>query len=192
MAEIDRLDWHRYLGSSVMGLLVFRLYWGFFGSSTARFTDFVRRPGAVWAYARKLPSRSSIFRVGHNPLSGWSILAILVLLGTQVSLGLFAVDLDGLESGPLSHLVSFDAGRRLARAHRLTSTVLLCMALLHVSAVLFYWIYKRDNLIEAMLRGDRRAPEGWEAEASFVPMWRTAPGILLALACLFWLASSGS
>ena len=105
-AEIGNLELHRYSGYSLLALVVFRVYWGFVGSSSARFNHFIKGPSSVFRYVRG-PSPESL---GHNPLGALSVIALLVLLLTQVTLGLFAVDVDGLESGPLSHLVSFEAG----------------------------------------------------------------------------------
>ena len=96
--KLERMDVHILLGQAMLGLVLFRLIWGLIGSSTARFSGFVRGPRAV---ARYLAGRGgTVF--GHNPLGGWSVLAMLPLLAVQVGLGLFATDEDGLVSGPLS------------------------------------------------------------------------------------------
>ena len=107
--ETGRLEWHRWSGYTLTGVILFRIYWGFFGSSTARFARFVRGPRGVIDYLR---GRWAV-AAGHNPLGSWSVLALIVLLVTQVALGLFAVDVDGIESGPLSTYVSFEMGRTL-------------------------------------------------------------------------------
>src|SRR3954466_14244874 len=79
-AESGRLEWHRWSGYALLGLVVFRLYWGFFGGSTARFGNFVRGPRAMLDYAcgRLAPAP------GHNPLGALSVLALLALLLVQV------------------------------------------------------------------------------------------------------------
>ena len=105
--ETGRLEWHRWSGYGLLGLVAFRIYWGFFGSSTARFRQFLRGPRTVIGYLRGAWPPAP----GHNPLGALSVLALLALLATQIVLGLFAVDVDGIESGPLSLYVSFDAGR---------------------------------------------------------------------------------
>src|SRR5262249_5537036 len=96
-AEYQHMDLHRYSGYTILGLLVFRLYWGIAGSETARFANFVKGPRAVADYLR-----SKTKSIGHNPLGALSVVALLTLLVAQVALGLFSVDVDGLESGPLS------------------------------------------------------------------------------------------
>jgi cytochrome b len=159
-ATNGQMDLHRYSGFAVMGVLVFRLYWGFAGPETVRFSSFVKGPRAVWGYARGLPVRRPSHAVGHNPLGGLSVLALLTLMLGQVGLGLFAVDTDGLESGPLSSLVSFDFGRACAELHGVLFNVILGVVALHVAAVLFYLAYKRENLIAPMIVGRRRFPSG--------------------------------
>ena len=97
---------------------------------------------------------------GHNPLGALSVLVLLGLLLTQIVLGLFAVDVDGIESGPLSTYVSFDTGRVAAEWHEALFDVLLWLIGLHVAAVLFYLLYKKENLVGTMLHGMRAFPSG--------------------------------
>ena len=160
-ADAGKMDYHRFSGYGLLGLLTFRIYWGFAGSSTARFVNFVKGPAAIRAYLRLLPARMDARRPaqpGHNPLGALSVLALLTLLASQVVLGLFAVDVDGIESGPLSSRVSFDAGRYCAKLHARNFNLLLAFVILHVAAVLFYLVYKRENLIAGMFHGRRAFP----------------------------------
>lgn len=144
---------HRAAGYTILGLLVFRIIWGFVGSDTSRFTNFVKGPAAAWRYARSLPARVSDEAYGHNPLGAWSVVLMLLALVAQVGLGLFTVDTDGLESGPLSDYVDFDTGRLAAHWHHRMFNVVLALIVLHVAAVLFYAIWKRRNLVKPMITG---------------------------------------
>lgn len=163
------LDWHRLIGYTLLALILFRLLWGLFGSTTARFASFVRAPRVVYGYFRDdLLQRNGAAHPGHNPLGGWSVVAMLSLLLMEVGLGMFAVDVDGIESGPLSYLVSFQTGRLVSRLHDLGFNFLLGLIALHVVAVLFYLAHKRDNLILPMLIGRR----GWTGDQ---PTLRFAP-----------------
>lgn len=150
-AEARLLDWHRRSGYAVLTLILFRLLWGYFGSAPARFSTFVRGPRAVAHYARhELFSRAAPVGVGHNPLGGWSVLALLAAMLVQALLGLVAVDVDGIESGPLSAWVSFDTGRLASQAHGILFNVLLVLIVLHVAAILFYLVRKRANLVAGL------------------------------------------
>jgi cytochrome b len=184
----ENMTVHRWSGYSVLGLLIFRIYWGVFGSQTARFASFVKGPKAVAAYARTMGSREGVETPGHNPLGALSVVAILIFLVAQVSLGLFAVDIDGLESGPLSHLVEFETGRLAAEWHELTFRVLQVLVVLHVAAVVFYLVWKRQNLITAMITG-RRAFAA-DPGLKFAPWWSLAIGAAIAVA-VAWLISKG-
>src|SRR4051794_14728900 len=78
-AEQRLMDWHRYSGYTMLGLLTFRIYWGVAGSSTARFTRFVADPRAVIDYLRQ--SREQRARiVGHTPLGSWSVVVLLLAM----------------------------------------------------------------------------------------------------------------
>src|SRR5688500_16173521 len=184
-AEERAMDWHRYSGYALLGLLVFRIYWGFAGSSSARFSTFVRGPGSVVSYLRG--SGEQHRDAGHNPLGGWSVAAMLTLMLAQVLIGLFVSDVDGIESGPLSHLVSFDTSRTLAEIHEIVFNAILALVALHIAAILFYLLAKRDNLIAAMLTGKRRAAK--MTSMTPVPAWRVIPGIALAASVVWWVAT---
>lgn len=185
-AEINRLDYHRYSGYLLLGLLIFRIYWGLAGSSTARFSRFIKGPRAILSYLRGQTTTPA----GHNPLGALSVVALLSLLAIQITLGLFAEDVDGLESGPLSHLVSFEVGRACANWHATVFDLLLWMIGLHVAAVLFYVFYKKQNLIGAMLHGRREYSQQPETPIVFASAVRAAVGVVLA-AALTWVIAQG-
>lgn len=176
-ASTHRMDYHRYSGYALLGVLVFRVFWGIAGSSTARFAHFVKGPRTVWRYVR---ASSTTVAVGHNPLGAWSVMTLLGLLATQVGLGLFAVDVDGIESGPLSSLVSFEVGRMCAETHAVVFNALLTFIALHLGAIAFYWLIKRDNLIAPMITGWK----SWRAttlpSVEFAPWWLGLIGVCLA------------
>lgn len=176
-AENNDLEWHRYSGYALLGLLVFRVYWGFFGSGTARFANFVKGPRTVWSYLR---GTSTDATPGHNPLGAVSVIVLLLLLIAQVTLGLFTVDVDGIESGPLSHLVSFDAGRACAEVHENLFNVLLAFIGLHIAAVLYYLLFRRHNLIASMIHGKRDVPAGTPASLARVSWPKLLVGLVLA------------
>lgn len=157
-AEEEMLDWHYRIGLAVLGLVVFRLVWGFIGSSTARFARFVRGPRTIVAYLR---GRTG-FVLGHNPLGALSVLALLAMVALETTLGLFASDEDGFLIGPLAGLVSEDTAETLTELHEDVFDYLLVLIGLHVAAIAFYLLAKRENLVGPMLSGRRIAPPGTE------------------------------
>jgi cytochrome b len=177
-------DLHLLLGEVALGLILFRLIWGLIGSSTARFAGFVRGPGAILAYLRGARPAG----VGHNPLGALSVLALLFLLANAVGLGLFAIDEDGHAPGPLSHLVSYDSARILAERHEQVFWILVGFVGLHVAAILYYLVVRRDNLVTPMVTGARAAAQG-EAPMIAAPAWRFAIAASLAF-LLTWVIAA--
>jgi cytochrome b len=157
-ATESQMQWHRFSGYGILTVVLFRIYWGFVGPITARFIHFVRGPAVVIGYSRSLLKRSSARIMGHNPLGGWNVVMLLFVLLLQALLGVFAVDVDGIESGPLSYLVSFETGRAAAKLHGRVFNVLQIFIVLHLAAILFYHFYKRQNLTAAMIVGTGRLP----------------------------------
>jgi cytochrome b len=186
--ETGHLSWHRLAGYAALGLVLFRIWWGLFGSQTARFSSFVRGPRAVAAYASRLLERQDP-SLGHNPMGGWSVIALIILLLAECLLGLFSVDIDGLESGPLSWMVSFDLGRLAAQWHHWLFDALLALIAVHLLAILFYLTVRRENLIWAMIGGYKRAAPP-SRPLRFAPWGRAVLGIVLA-AAIAWALAAG-
>ena len=181
--EAGRLEWHRWSGYLLLGLVVFRVYWGFFGSSTARFAGFLRGPRTIASYLRGTWPPTP----GHNPLGALSVLALIVLLILQVTLGLFAVDVDGIESGPLSLYVSFEAGRAAAEWHEAVFNVLMGFIVLHILAIAWYKFVRKEKLLAAMFHGTRTYPVQLPPVKAASAV-RFVVGVLLA-AALAWAVS---
>lgn len=153
--EQGLMDWHRRLGLTLVGLLVFRLVWGFVGPWTARFLPMLQRLGSVPNYVREIVSGEHRPTFGHSPLGVLSVFALLALLCFQVTTGLFSVDVDGLESGPLAIFVSFDTGREIADLHELNFDFLTAFIVLHILAILAYRYLLNDRIIRPMITGYR-------------------------------------
>ena len=140
-------DWHIWSGCAVLTLLIFRLLWGFVGSSTARFASFVRGPLAL---RDNLRGRWS--GIGHSPLGAISVLAMFLAVAVQVALGLVSEDEDGLYTGPLYRLVSTDTSDNARDLHELWFNVILAFIVLHVAAIIYYRLRGR-KLTKAMITG---------------------------------------
>lgn len=183
-AEEEMMDVHMLLGQTMLGLILFRIFWGLLGSSTARFSGFVRGPRAILAY---LGGRAKA-GVGHSPIGALSVMAMLGALAVQVGLGLFASEDDGLYQGPLSHFVSYDTAEEIAEIHEAWFNVILALIGLHLAAILFYLLVKRDNLVGPMVTGGRDGGEG-EAPMAPAPAWRFLLAAGAALGLTLWIAS---
>jgi cytochrome b len=146
------MQYHQWSGYAIIGLLIFRFAWGFVGGRHARFSAFICGPGAVLRYARALLRRDAPHHLGHNPLGGWSVLAMLTALLVQAATGLFAND-DIITEGPLFPWVSKATSDWLTHIHNLNQNAILVLVGVHVMAILFYLIIKHENLIYPMFSG---------------------------------------
>jgi cytochrome b len=143
----DWIDLHAKAGLTIIGLLAFRITWGIFGSTHARFAQFAPTPARIIRYLK-----GEWQGVGHNPLGALSVFALLSLLAAQAITGLFSND-DIAFNGPLSVLISKEFSDRLTGLHHQLSNILLGFIGLHVAAVLFYLLIKKTNLIKPMITG---------------------------------------
>ncbi len=146
------MEWHFRFGYAALALVVFRILWGFVGSEHARFVDFIRGPSAIAAYVKSLLAPRSAPSVGHSPLGGLAVIALLALTLFQAVTGLFSSD--QIEAfGPLSERISASLSDDLTDWHELGQQVLLILIAIHVLAVLGYLFFKRENLIAPMFHG---------------------------------------
>ncbi len=100
--QLDAITYHQWSGYGVLTLLIFRLLWGIFGGTHARFANFVAGPGKVFAYMKGMFSREGHESgLGHNPIGALSVLAMLASLLFQAVSGLFTNDDDFSFEGPL-------------------------------------------------------------------------------------------
>lgn len=144
---------HFWLGYAVIALLLFRLVWGFVGPAPARFAQFVRGPRAVLAYAREMIRPRPTHWPGHSPVGALAVLAMLAVLIGQVTTGLFADPDDYINVGPLASQVSSATSRAALRWHHRGADLILILVLLHWAAVLFYRLWKREDLVRPMITG---------------------------------------
>lgn len=147
------IDWHFYCGYTVLGLLAFRLLWGLVGPQSVRLGSLVPRPRALLAYLRHIPRRQPSGTPGHNPLGALSVLAMLLLLGAQAGSGLFVESDNFFESGPLASAVPEAVRDRMSWWHGVLSKGVLGLVAVHVFAIAFYWLWKKENLVWPMVTG---------------------------------------
>lgn len=171
------MDWHGRIGLFVAGLLAFRIVWGMFGSTYARFAQFFPTPGKIKAY---LAGRWQ--GEGHNPLGALSVFGLLALLAVQVATGLVGND-DIAFSGPLADLVSRELSNRLTGLHHLLANVLVALVVLHVAAIAFYVRVKKQKLVKPMITGWKDDAEGESARGGGLPAVVVA--LLLAGAVIY-------
>ncbi len=149
----NAMPWHFRCGYAVLSLLLFRVVWGLVGGRWSRFTSFIYAPSTIFRYMKGLgrPEHS----VGHNPLGAGSVFAMLLFLLAQVASGLFSDD-DIANSGPLSKFVSNALVSSSTWYHKeVGKRVLIGLVILHVVAILFYLIKKKENLVKPMIHGDK-------------------------------------
>lgn len=177
----NAMVWHGRFGLAVLGLLTFRLAWGFVGSTNARFRHFVRGPKAIAAYLRGQWSG-----LGHNPLGALSVLALLGVPLLLTLTGLFAND-DIAFEGPLYALIDKDLSDRITKIHHWFEPVILILVGLHVAAIAFYVWVKKQTLVKPMMTGWKEVAEGESATGGGLGAFLFS----LALAIAVVVAASG-
>ena len=153
----NMIVWHGRIGLFIVGLITFRLVWGFIGSTYARFAQFFPSPAKLKAYLR-----GEWRGVGHNPLGAFSVFGLIGLIGLQVATGLCSND-DIAFVGPLYDLIDKSLSNSLSAIHELVSNVLIALVVMHIGAVIFHGRVKKDDLVKPMLTGHKEVSEGESA-----------------------------
>ncbi len=163
--SIGFFDWHRYAGEIVLALVLFRLIWGFVGSSNARLLSLVVNPRHAFTHLRDLSKGTLTQERGHSAAGGWAVLAMLVLISIQAITGLFISDDEEWVEGALHGSVSSSNTDFLYNIHHTNASLLQAMVILHIVMVAVYYFVGKQNLIKPMITGvmqwrsSRSAPE---------------------------------
>lgn len=143
---------HEWLGYGIAALVGVRVLWGWIGGRYARFSQFVRGGPAVFAYGRGVLLGHAPRHVGHNPIGGWMVLA---LMATLTALGL---------TGWMMSLDAFFGDEWLEDLHEALADGLLLLIAVHVAGVLVTGWKHHENLVKAMLTGVKRRPGAGDVE----------------------------
>jgi len=152
------VQWHFYLGYFTLGLIAFRFIWGIIGPKYARFSHFVTGPVPVVSYVKTLLSKAPASTAGHNPLGGWFVVIMLVLIAIQGISGLFMTD-DVFLDGPYRQMADSDTLEVMNWLHHVTFDILIYVIALHVGAIIFYTFYKKRRLVPAMIHGKQKTSD---------------------------------
>ena len=162
VSEDDFLDIHTFAGYTVLTLVALRLIWGFVGTRHARFTDFVRPPGEAIAYVKESFLGKAKRYLGHNPAGGLMIVALLLSLLITTLSGIATL---GAEegAGPLAGVMgsaSHAVGEAVEEIHEFFANFTLLLVFGHLIGVLFESVVHRENLVRAMITGDKPLRDG--------------------------------
>ena len=150
-AKADIMWLHERFGLTVLGLVAFRIVWGFVGGHYARFSQFLKPPRIVLSSILQLLKPQSQPIVGHSAAAGYAVVGLLFVSAYQALTGSLSTD-DLLFEGPLSHLMP-RWSNLAGDLHDVGEPVLFFMVALHIGAILFYKYKKKQDLTLAMLHG---------------------------------------
>lgn len=187
---LDYFTWHLWSGYFVIVLVVFRILWGLLGTHHAQFSNFMRHPVETLRYARQLVKKNSRTYAGHNPLGAWMVLLLLLLMLVQAITGLFSND-EIFNTGPLYGYISNELSLQLTGIHKDLFYWIAAAVALHVIAIFFYLIVKRENLIKAMITG-KKPRAGYEGARSIESskIWLALVLVVIISAVLAWIIVS--
>ena len=155
------LPYHVMGGYLALALVIFRIFWGFFGGSYARFSGFVAEPGAVTTFLKSAMRFEPLRYVGHNPAVGWVVLVMLAVTAALTITGILTYSgEEGL--GPFAGYVTFETGLYAKLIHTILAYLAVLMVVVHISAALFHDFVLKENIIIAMITGRKEDEEGWK------------------------------
>lgn len=182
--KFGAFDLHKLCGEFVLALVLFRVVWGFVGSETSRFSQFLASPVAAVQHLLHFRRREPDRQIGHNEAGGWMVVVILAMLLVQIITGLFSNDVDSFIAGPLAAHLSDDAGAQVLHYHRFNFNIIVAVIVLHLVAIAAYKIIKQHDLVPAMITGKKRLPAATPAPRMASP---TLAAIIFALcAAVVW------
>jgi cytochrome b len=156
--RLNWMVWHGWIGDLTLALVLFRLLWGFLGSETARFSQFLTSPRIALQHLKYTFLREPDRQVGHNPAGGWMVLLLLALLLAETLTGIYVAN-DIADVGPLTGMVPAAAADAIDVSHAIIWNVLLAAIALHVLAIAGYAAVKGQDLVRPLITGMKTLPE---------------------------------
>lgn len=190
--SIEYMDYHLYIGYSILTLLLFRVFWGGIGSDYAKFSSFIYSPRIVWHYAKALFSADERRYLGHNPMGAIMVYMMLLLLMFQAISGLFSSD-DIFTEGPLATSVSGSMSGWFTSVHHTNIIILIVAIVMHIGASMGYWFFKKENLVAPMIHGrkEKKGAEDIIQYAQSKPIWLAIVSLLLSAFLVFCIVNLG-
>jgi len=153
-AGFDWTEVHFLFGYTTLGLVVFRILWGFAGNNHARFKSFMASPANALRALPNLADDVAERHPGHSPYGGYAVLALLYFALAQAASGLFISD-DILYAGPYNPVISNDLAGSVAWYHHLNFKLFQAMVGLHLLAIVWYKWRKHESLVLPMITGKK-------------------------------------
>ncbi|MES1146910.1 MAG: cytochrome b/b6 domain-containing protein [Solimonas sp.] len=186
---INYFRYHVWCGYTVIVLVLFRIIWGLIGSYHARFRNFIRSPSTVIQYIRDEARGRSAPHVGHNPLGAVMVVTLLAALLVQAVTGLFGND-EIFNVGPLYGYVNNELSLKLTSFHRKWFYWLIAAITIHVLAVIAHHIFRRENLVGAMISGHKsHVTTPPNEDARHARVWLAAVMIAVISLLLWWVVT---
>ena len=171
--KTEKLDFHQHFGMAVMGLVLFRLIWGFSGSQTARFARFIRPISEVIEIIQQIKQGKADKRAGHSALGGYAVLYLLGICLVMSVSGAFSTD-DVLFEGPFVALIP-GSSPIAETIHSIAEKFLFLGIFLHLLAKVIYYFRLKKNLVPAMVTGRHK---GLTGDSGFISYRHNMLGVL--------------
>jgi len=145
-SQLTAEEWdtaHEYAGYTILGLVAFRIIWGFVGPRNVRFFTFVKSPSTIMTHLTNMLTGQHTAEAGHNPAGG---IMVVVLL--------FWLALTGL-SGWLGTILSGNIAAFLEQIHEILGEFSLLLIAVHVAGVIAMSLLERQDLAKSMIDGKK-------------------------------------
>jgi len=175
-------EWHQRIGELALLLVVFRLAWGFIGSTNARLLPLFGNPIHALHHITELALGRAHQTRGHNTAGGYAVLAMLLLVAFQAVSGLFIADEDELIEGSFYGQLDWELTETLLYLHHWNAKLLMALVGVHVFMILIYLLRAKQNLIRPMIVGKARWTNAESPpEITWTPAW---VGFILLIVCI--------
>ena len=148
--EGEMIERHMQLGYFILGLVLFRLIWGFAGTKHSRFSQFFPTPSKLFNHLRTSPEKYP----GHNPLGSLMVFFMIFLILLQAISGLFIND-DIFSSGPYYGTLSAEMETLMKYIHHTAFNFMIGAITFHILAILYYRFKLKIDLITPMITGKK-------------------------------------
>jgi cytochrome b len=145
-AQLTAEEWdsaHEYAGYVILGLVAFRLVWGFIGPKNVRFFEFVKSPKTIMKHLTGMLTGRHTAETGHNPAGGAMVVVLLAWLALTGLTGWLSITL----LGSFSEIIE--------NVHEFLGEFSLLLVAAHIAGVIVMSFLERQNWAKSMLDGKK-------------------------------------
>ena len=163
------LKFHAIAGYSILILLFFRVYWGYFGPKYSLFRDFPANKSEAKEFFKNIFDDKQKY-IGHNPLASYVMIAMLIVTFIVIVTGILAYGIqDGKGIASFLNDSFFKKMKLFKEIHEFSANFLIFLIIAHLAGIAVdRLLHKKHETLNSIATGYKMTQEDESIKLSFL------------------------